>query len=265
MTNDSAQPATTYQFGDSTLAAERLRRLAEVFNPSSRAFLSSLGLAPREIADLGCGPGNTSRMLAQTFPTAHVLGVDSSMAFIEIARETCGDRVSFVVADVTQALPGGPFDLIYCRYLLTHLSEPFAAIETWSHQLRSGGAICIEENDWIHTTQPVFTRYLEIATALLADAGQRLYVGRELDEHAGGGCLRKTFSQVVPVEVIERSAAMMFLPNLATWRDRPFVREHYLASELDELRDNLQRLIDADSAEKSISFGVRRIVLTRDV
>jgi hypothetical protein len=65
------------------------------------------------------------------------------------------------------------------------------------------------------------------------------------------------------VEVTERDAALLFLPNLATWRDRPFIREHYSQAELDRLRDDLQRLVDVDSSELSISFGLRRLKLAR--
>jgi SAM-dependent methyltransferase len=263
MANESVQSTPTYQFGDTDLAAERLRRLAAVFNPSSQAVLTSLKLAPRKIADLGCGPGYTSQMLADLFPAAEVLGIDSSEHFVRLAANSAGERVRFAASDVTQALPGGPFDLVYCRYLLTHLADPFAAIDTWCDSLRTGGVLCLEENDWIRTTQPAFARYLEIVAAMLAEEGQRLYVGIELDRRAYGR-LRKTFSQVVPVDVTERDAALLFLPNLATWRDRPFIREHYWQAELDQLRDDLQRLVDVDSSAISISFGPRRLTFARN-
>ncbi len=264
MKSHSAQQVSTYQFGDSDLAAERLRRLATAFEPSSRAFLQSLSVAaPLAIADLGCGPGYTSRMLAEVFPTARVLGIDSSPQFVAMAERLPAERVSYAVADVAQSLPSGPFDVIYCRYLLAHLAEPLAAIERWGERLRPGGLLCIEENDWIHTTQPAFAQYLAIVEAMLADAEQKLYVGLDLDRVAAWETVRKQSSRVVPVEVSQRAAAEMFLPNLATWRDRPFVCQRYAVEELDRLRDDLQRLVDDDSTVRSISFGLRRLVLER--
>ncbi len=98
---------------------------------------------------------------------------------------------------------------------------------------------------------------------MMANSGQMLYVGRELDRHAAGCGWEKQSSEVVPVEVTERVAAQMFLPNLANWRDRPFVRQHYTTAELDRLHDELQRLVDEDSRACSISFGLRRMVLVR--
>jgi hypothetical protein len=64
------------------------------------------------------------------------------------------------------------------------------------------------------------------------------------------------------VEVSERAAAGMFLPNLVTWRERPFISANYRATELDDLSDALQSMVDAGSDRMSIVFGLRRIVLT---
>lgn len=264
MPSDKLPRDEPYLFGDSDLAAERLRRLASVFGSSSREFLSPLADAkPREVADLGCGPGYTSQMLASVFATANVLGIDRSPHFVELARRVPLPRIRYEVADVTQRLPSGPFDVIYCRYLLTHLAEPLTVVERWSEHLRPGGVLCIEENDWIRTTQPALARYLAIVEAMLADAGQRLYVGGELEHAALRRGLQQQSSRVAPVAVTERSAAEMFLPNLATWRDRAFIQQHYRAAELDRLRDDLQRLVDENSTTRSISFGLRRLVLAQ--
>lgn len=42
--------------------------------------------APKTVVDLGCGPGNLTRLLAQRWPEANVTGVDSSPAMVERAR-----------------------------------------------------------------------------------------------------------------------------------------------------------------------------------
>ncbi len=47
-----------------------------------------------EIADLGCGPGNSTALLHQRWPTAKITGIDSSPAMIAEARaiSVCGSR-----------------------------------------------------------------------------------------------------------------------------------------------------------------------------
>jgi trans-aconitate 2-methyltransferase len=258
----TGQPA--YQFGDTLPAAERLRLLAEVFKSSTRRFLARLpGDDVRRVVDLGCGPGCTTRLLVDLFPSATVVGLDSSPYFIELAGQAPTERMQFTVADVTQPLAGGPYDLAYCRYLLTHLTDPWAALDLWNQSLSDGGVLAIEENEWIRTTQPAFARYLEIVTAMLADSGQRLYVGGELDAVRARPHLLKRSSELSPVQVTDREAARMFLPNLDTWRTRPYVQQNVSASELDELRDELARLAKDSSGRCSITFGLRQLAFER--
>lgn len=54
---------------------------------------------PASVVDLGCGPGNLTRLLAQRWPDAEVTGVDSSPAMIERAREA-GEGVQWRLGDV---------------------------------------------------------------------------------------------------------------------------------------------------------------------
>jgi trans-aconitate 2-methyltransferase len=55
--------------------------------------------APREVVDLGCGPGTLTGLLAQRWPQAHVVGLDSSPEMIERARGL-GQAVRYDVADL---------------------------------------------------------------------------------------------------------------------------------------------------------------------
>jgi trans-aconitate 2-methyltransferase len=44
--------------------------------------------APRVVVDLGCGPGNSTAVLAQRWPAAHFIGVDNSVEMLAAARKT---------------------------------------------------------------------------------------------------------------------------------------------------------------------------------
>ena len=54
---------------------------------------------PASVVDLGCGPGNLTSLLADRWPTAEVVGLDSSPEMVERAR-AADDRVAFDVADL---------------------------------------------------------------------------------------------------------------------------------------------------------------------
>ncbi len=58
----------------------RLAFVADLFDESSRAFLSeAVGFRPRLALDLGCGPGHTTRLLAEVLRPGRVVGVDRSV------------------------------------------------------------------------------------------------------------------------------------------------------------------------------------------
>jgi trans-aconitate 2-methyltransferase len=67
---------------------------------------------PATIVDLGCGPGNLTAHLADRWPGAQVIGLDSSSEMIEKAAEHRTERVRFVVADLRDWRPRTPVDVI---------------------------------------------------------------------------------------------------------------------------------------------------------
>src|ERR1700722_18961621 len=68
---------------------------------------------PQFIVDLGCGTGSLTRTLAERWPAARVLGVDSSSEMLEKARPLAiPGRVEFTQADIGQWKPDRLADLI---------------------------------------------------------------------------------------------------------------------------------------------------------
>jgi trans-aconitate 2-methyltransferase len=66
------------------------------------------------IYDLGCGAGNISRILAERFPAAPVVGIDSSEQMLEKARsQTVDKRVTFAKGDLTRFKPDMPPSILY--------------------------------------------------------------------------------------------------------------------------------------------------------
>src|SRR5450631_2024133 len=127
----------SYLFKDTDRAAQRLQVLADVFAPASRAFMrDSVKKVPQTALDLGCGPGYTTQLLADTTKSVYTTGLDSSEHFLSLAATRATDHISFVHHDATRIpFPGGQRDLLFCRMLLTHLQDPFVVTERWLTQL----------------------------------------------------------------------------------------------------------------------------------
>lgn len=254
-----------YTFGDSNDAARRLEVLSEVFEPATRGLLRYADrLRPKLALDLGCGPGYSTRLLAECVDCDRVVGLDNSEEFVRIAGNSAAGNVSFVQHDVTRVpFPTGPANLISCRLLLTHLDQPLDSLLAWGTQLGAGGLMLIEEVEWICTTHELFGEYLAIVEAMLRDQGGELYVGPIVDRFEDAGRLRRRAGGVHRLRVSNRDAARMFLLNLRSWHHRPFVRDNYSPQAIANIEAELSALAESSSAQSDIEWGMRHMVLER--
>ena len=256
-----------YLFGDSDVAAQRLRVLSEVFAESSRRFLRAAATdRPGLAVDVGCGPGYTTRLVADVLRPLRTVGIDRSEAFITEARRAggSGSDVSYLVHDAADVpFPIGPADLIYARFVATHLRDPTTALRSWATQLVPGGLLLLDEVDSISTANRVLSRYLTILTALLEHQGNSLYVGPTLSNVAAPGLLRSKIDTVRRLRVPDRRAATMFRLNLETWRDHPFVADTYGADAIRRLADELETEAGAAGAATTTEWGMRQIAFER--
>jgi SAM-dependent methyltransferase len=121
------------------------------------------------VIDLGCGFGDTTRMLAGLVgPEGEVLGVDVSEPFIEEARRDAGDapNVRFAVADVQVADLGEGHDFAFSRMGLMFFANPVAALRNIRASMAPGGRLCAivwrrrEDNEWVRRAELVVEEYL---------------------------------------------------------------------------------------------------------
>ena len=61
------------------------------------------------IVDLGCGPGNLTRKLAERFADADIVGLDSSAPMLDKARELAAAGLAFVQLDIEAFADGAPW------------------------------------------------------------------------------------------------------------------------------------------------------------
>jgi ubiquinone/menaquinone biosynthesis C-methylase UbiE len=253
----------TYTFGDTPTASDRLRLLAEVFEPVSLELLQRWApLRPSHVVDLGCGPGHSTRLLHRATAAQRTTGVERSASYVAQARRERVTGVSYVEHDVTDVpLPVPPADLVFVRYLLTHLSEPVGALEGWASLLRAGGRMIVQETAALTSNEPALTRYYELVADLQRHHGQDLNVGSRLGQLAAAARLRvvhealRTFRPPVP------AMARLHALNMQTWREESYARATFDAGELDDLWNRLMQLAVSAPPDATIDQTLGELVV----
>src|SRR5258708_34947562 len=97
------------------------------------------------IYDLGCGAGNISRILAERFPQAQVIGVDSSEEMLAKARsQTADKRVTFAKGDLTRFQPDTPPSILYSNAAYQWVDGHVDLFPGLLKLLPSGGQLAIQ-------------------------------------------------------------------------------------------------------------------------
>ena len=122
---------------------------------TTRHLLSCCGPLPTSpaVADLGCGPGRSTLVLAEALPRASVTSVDLHQPFLDdlaVAASAAGvaDRIECVRASMAD-LPfdDAAFDLIWSEGSI-YLIGAEAGLRAWRRLLRPGGLVVITEATW---------------------------------------------------------------------------------------------------------------------
>jgi len=97
------------------------------------------------VYDLGCGAGNISRILAERFPKAPIVGIDSSDEMLAKARgQTVGARVTFTRGDLAHFKPDRPPGILYSNAAYQWLDGHIDMFPGLMELLPSGGQLAIQ-------------------------------------------------------------------------------------------------------------------------
>jgi len=169
---------------------ERLRILARVMHDSTASLLSQLELTDGlACLDVGCGGGDVTREIARRVaPQGKAVGTDIDTTKLAIAREEVQaehiDNVEFRLSDICEVFGAPEFDVVYSRFLLTHLSDPVAAVKSFLRQLRPGGILALEDIDFsgsfTYPEIPAFRKFYDLYNAVVRCRGGDPNIGQRL-------------------------------------------------------------------------------------
>ncbi|PZQ15818.1 MAG: trans-aconitate 2-methyltransferase [Ancylobacter novellus] len=141
-------------------AATYLRFEDERTRPSADLLARVPLQAPSRIVDLGCGPGNSTELLARRYPQAEIVGIDSSPDMLAAARKRLPD-VEFVEADLASWSPERAPDLIFANAVLQWLPDHEALFPRLLRLVAPGGALAAQMPD--NLAEPSHAAMREVA------------------------------------------------------------------------------------------------------
>jgi SAM-dependent methyltransferase len=151
-----------------------------------------------KVADIGCGHGVSTIMMAKAYPNSKFFGFDAHPGSIEVARkaaqtEGLGDRVSFAVA-TAKTFPANGYDLVCFFDCLHDMGDPVGALTHVASTMNKDGTCMLVEpfaNDTLEQNlNPVGRLFYAASTMICTPASMAQEVGLALGAQAGEARLR---------------------------------------------------------------------------
>ncbi len=123
-------------------------------------------------ADLGCGPGNSTDLVAARFPDASIVGVDNSPEMLEAARQRL-PHIRFQLSSIEEWSEAGPWDLIYANAALQWVPDHQTLLPALAARLAPGGSLAVQMPDNLHEASHAAMRTIALQkqfVSKLADA-----------------------------------------------------------------------------------------------
>jgi SAM-dependent methyltransferase len=152
MTLATAPPE--YLLGDAADERARLVAQAALLEDEARALLDRLDIPlGGDVIDIGCGPIGVLPLLSERVgPHGQVTGFDRHGDMLDHAARACATlgNVRFAHGDATDTgFTSGTFDVAHIRLLLVNVADPFAVVREAARIVRPGGAVVVQEVDWL--------------------------------------------------------------------------------------------------------------------
>jgi SAM-dependent methyltransferase len=145
------------------------------------------------VADVGCGKGASTILMAKAFPKSHFFGFDYHDKSIEAARDSAkragvADRVTFEQA-TAKAYPGKDYDFVAVFDCLHDMGDPVGAATHVRRSLAADGTWMIVEpfanNELKDNLNPVGRVYYSFSTLLCTPCSRSQEVGLCLGAQSG--------------------------------------------------------------------------------
>ncbi|UGY91856.1 trans-aconitate 2-methyltransferase [Streptomyces gobiensis] len=210
---------------------------------------------PARIADLGCGPGNVTALLANRWPGAYITGLDNSPEMLDEAQRHAGPtpgggRLDFARADAAHWEPTETYDLIVSNAALQWVRGHADFFKSWLDAITPGGALAFQvPGNFISPSHALLGELCDSPRwrERLREHGRRYvyilepfeYLQRLTDLGCAVDVWETTYIQLLSGDdpVLEWVKGTALRPVLTALAEDPGAREEFLLEYRDRLRE----------------------------
>lgn len=141
------------------------------FQSTTKLVLAAHLRRGHRVLDLACGTGIVAKeILSKIGHTGHIVGVDSSISAIKIAKRWLNgnSNIDFVIADVENLYFNEKFDVVTCQYALFFFPNADIVLQNIKHCLKKGGNLAIAVHG-ARDSVPYFSSVIDVATKFIPD------------------------------------------------------------------------------------------------
>jgi ubiquinone/menaquinone biosynthesis C-methylase UbiE len=181
---------THYVIHGGVAGSKRMEVVARAYWPTTLPLLQRAGIRQGMYClDLGCGAGEVTFEIARLVgPSGRVVGMDMDLVKLELAGKRAAQEgvsnIEFRQSNVFEWDDDSVYDLIYVRFLLTHLPESQRVIPKLLRALRPGGILVVEDIDFAgyvsHPANPAHDRFVNLYREVVRRRGGDADIGPKL-------------------------------------------------------------------------------------
>ncbi|MFD5465697.1 methyltransferase domain-containing protein [Kitasatospora sp. NPDC127059] len=155
------------------------------------------------VADVGCGLGHSTMLMARAFPASGFTGFDYHLPSVEKARALAEEnglagRTAFEVSGAAD-FGGGPYDLITFFDCLHDMGDPVGVLSHCRARLSDGGVVMLVEphaqDDLADNLNPLGRAFYSASSLICVPVSQAQPVGRALGAAAGEARTREVAAE----------------------------------------------------------------------
>ncbi|MEU4423040.1 methyltransferase domain-containing protein [Actinoplanes sp. NPDC024001] len=180
-----------YVLGRTDAEYERLRVQARIWQDATATLFDRAGLsAGARCLDVGCGPGETMRLMAErTGPGGTVTGMDVDAtlgtAAVRMLHDAGHRQCRFVAGDaIRDEPPPGGYDLVFARLLLMHVTDPVTVLRRMWEWTAPGGHLVVQDYDLrtvgVYPDLPLVDEWRRVFLGTFTTAGREIRMGHRL-------------------------------------------------------------------------------------